>query len=317
MIELSGSNRPSRSWAIVLAGGEGVRLRPLVREVFGDNRPKQYARLLGSRSLLGQTLDRVGLSIGAERTLVVTMAQHAGYIAEELAHRPRPVVVVQPADRGTLAGILYPAHRVSWRDPEATVAVFPSDHLVVAEAEFMAHVAEVVRWVERTPERAVLLGAPASSPEIEYGWIEPAEPLGEISSGPVRAVRRFWEKPSQGQAQACLAAGHVWNTSVIVAKVRVLLELGRLALPGLDDRLTRIRHFVGTPEEPAAIHQAYELLPNGNFSHAVLETYPGRFAVSRLPRVGWSDLGSPSRVMEAITEMSTPPDWARVLVKSA
>jgi hypothetical protein len=58
-------------------------------------------------------------------------------------------------------------------------------------------------------------------------------------------------------------------------------------------------------------------MPSGNFSHAILEAYAGRLAVSRLPRVGWSDLRSPSRVMEAIEELSTPPPWAKVLVKSA
>src|SRR5262245_15470261 len=59
-------------WAIVLAGGEGVRLRSLVRRALGDDRPKQYARLLGDRSLLGQTLDRVSLGIPIDRTVVVT-----------------------------------------------------------------------------------------------------------------------------------------------------------------------------------------------------------------------------------------------------
>ena len=70
-------------WAIVLAGGEGLRLRPLVRQVLGDDRPKQYVRLLGARTLLRQTLDRIGLAIPETRTLVVTVRHHAGYVAEE------------------------------------------------------------------------------------------------------------------------------------------------------------------------------------------------------------------------------------------
>ena len=67
-------------WAIVLAGGEGMRLRGLTRRLYGDDRPKQYAALVGARSLLRQTLDRVGLLVPPERTVVVTLASHARYV---------------------------------------------------------------------------------------------------------------------------------------------------------------------------------------------------------------------------------------------
>lgn len=97
-------------WAVVLAGGEGMRLRPLVRQVLGDDRPKQYVRLLGSRTLLRKTLDRIALAIPRTRTLVVTVRRHAGYIAEEFAGAAQPTVLAQPLDRGTAAGVLYPAH---------------------------------------------------------------------------------------------------------------------------------------------------------------------------------------------------------------
>jgi mannose-1-phosphate guanylyltransferase len=305
-------------WAIVLAGGEGMRLRSLVRQVLGEDRPKQYARLLGARSLLGQTLDRIGLAIPETRTLVSTVRQHAGFIAEEFsAASPRPTVLAQPFDRGTAAGVLYPAHWIAWRNPEAIVAIFPADHFLLGEATFMAHVAEVAGWAEKNPERLVLLGAQPTSPEVEYGWIEPDERLGDVSTGPIRAVRQFWEKPAVARARACMTAGHLWNTSVIIGKVATLVQAGCQALPELSDRLARIEPFAGTPEEPGAVRQAYELMPKANFSRGVLEACPEMLAVSRLPRIVWSDLGSPHRVMEALTRMRIRPEWARSLAPSA
>lgn len=297
-------------WAVILAGGEGMRLRPLVRRMLGADRPKQYVRLLGQQTLLRQTLDRVSLAIPEERTLVVTVRRHAGYIAEEFSGGTHPRILAQPLDRGTAAGVLYPAHWIAWRNPEATVAIFPSDHFLLGETSFMAHVAEVVAWVEKHPERLVLLGAPPSSPEVEYGWIEPGEALGDVSTGPVRAVRQFWEKPSVARARACLESGHLWNTSVLVGKVAALVQTGWQALPGLSDRLAHIEPFVGTPEEADAVRQAYELMPRANFSKDVLETAGDAIAVSRLPRIVWSDLGSPHRVMEALTRMRIRPEWA-------
>ena len=297
-------------WAVILAGGEGMRLRPLVRRMLGADRPKQYVRLLGQQTLLRQTLDRVSLAIPEERTLVVTVRRHAGYISEEFSGGTHPRLLAQPLDRGTAAGVLYPAHWIAWRNPEATVAIFPSDHFMLGETSFMAHVAEVVAWVEKHPERLVLLGAPPSSPEVEYGWIEPGEALGDVSTGPVRAVRQFWEKPSVARARACLESGHLWNTSVLVGKVATLVQTGWQALPALSDRLAHIEPFVGTPEEADAVRQAYELMPRANFSKDVLEATGDALAVSRLPRIVWSDLGSPHRVMEALTRMRIRPEWA-------
>ncbi|MGH7415784.1 MAG: sugar phosphate nucleotidyltransferase [Candidatus Rokuibacteriota bacterium] len=302
---------PPRCWAVVLAGGEGMRLRSLVRQVLGADRPKQYVRLLGPRTLLRQTLDRVSLAIPDERTLVVTVRQHAGYIAEEFSGAAHPRVLAQPLDRGTAAGVLYPAHWIAWRNPEATVAIFPSDHFLLGETSFMAHIAEVTEWVDKHPERLVLLGAQPTSPEVEYGWIEPDEHLGELSTGAVRTVRQFWEKPSVARARTCLGAGHLWNTSVLVGKVATLVQAGWQALPELSDRLARIEPFVGTPEEGDAVRQAYELMSKANFSRDVLEVCPDALAVSRLPRIVWSDLGSPHRVMEALTRMRIRPEWAR------
>jgi mannose-1-phosphate guanylyltransferase len=300
-----------RCWAVVLAGGEGMRLRSLVRQVLGADRPKQYVRLLGPRTLLRQTLDRVSLAIPDERTLVVTVRQHAGYIAEEFSGAAHPRILAQPLDRGTAAGVLYPAHWIAWRNPEATVAIFPSDHFLLGETSFMAHIAEVTEWVDKHPERLVLLGARPTSPEVEYGWIEPDEHLGELSTGAVRTVRQFWEKPSVARARTCLGAGHLWNTSVLVGKVATLVQAGWQALPELSDRLARIEPFVGTPEEGDAVRQAYELMSKANFSRDVLEVCPDALAVSRLPRIVWSDLGSPHRVMEALTRMRIRPEWAR------
>jgi mannose-1-phosphate guanylyltransferase len=301
------SSRRMNVWAVVLAGGEGVRLRPLVRRLLGEDRPKQYAKLFGSRTLLRQTLDRVALGIPVARTVVVTVNGHAGYIAEELTGNERPHVLAQPSNRGTAAAILYAAHWVGTRDADATVVVFPSDHLVVSETRFIAHVAEVAAWVERQPDRVVLLGAQPAAPEVDYGWIEPGEPVGEITTGPVSAVRRFWEKPSIVQARINLMSGHLWNTSVIVGKAAALRLLGSRWVPPMSERLARAVCFVDTPHERAALHQAYELMGKASFSRAILERAPSSVAVSRLPRMTWCDLGSPRRAMAALAGLEARP----------
>src|SRR6266481_9821716 len=78
-------------WAVVLAGGQGMRLRELTRHVYGDDRPKQYAVLTGGKSLLRQTLDRVSVLIPRQQMAVVTMTGHSAYMAAGLRHEtPAP-----------------------------------------------------------------------------------------------------------------------------------------------------------------------------------------------------------------------------------
>jgi mannose-1-phosphate guanylyltransferase len=314
------SRAPERNpscWAIVLAGGEGLRLRPLVRQIVGADRPKQYVPLLGQRSLLRQTLDRVSLVIACERTVVITASRHLGYVNEEFASTARPTILAQPFDRGTAAGVLYPAHWITWHDPEAIVALFPSDHLISDEATFMAHVTEVIAWVKEHPEHMVLVGAQPTYPEVEYGWIEPGIPLGDLSTGAVRAVRRFTEKPSLPHARMYLEAGHLWNTLILVARVATLVQAGWETVPLLSESLSRIEPFLGTPAETPAVRQAYDLMPEENFSRSVLQGCSDMLAVACMPRTAWSDLGSPDRVMDAVARMRIRPEWATRLLPTA
>jgi mannose-1-phosphate guanylyltransferase len=301
---------PGQLWAIVLAGGEGVRLRPLTGKICGEQRPKQYVPLFEGRSLLDQTLDRVGLIVPRSRTVVVTLRSHSRYFFGPFAAAGSPHVLVQPADRGTAAGVLFPAQWVAWQDPEATVAVFPSDHFVLETAAFMDHVARVAAWVDEHPDRLVLLGAQATEPEVEYGWIEPGRPLDAEAPVRIWEIRRFWEKPSADMARICLEAGCLWNTFILVGKARTFIRAGQEALPEVADRLARIGRFTGTEHEGWAVQQAYALMPKANFSRSILESVPPFLAVSRLPGVTWSDLGSPQRVLQVVRSLGMAPPWA-------
>jgi mannose-1-phosphate guanylyltransferase len=286
----------------------------LTRYVCGDERPKQFAPLLGGRSLLRQTLDRVWLGIPLARTLMVTHVRDAGYLAQEFAPEARPECLVQPEDRGTAAAILWAAQTIAIREPDAVAVVFPSDHYVEGEPAFMDHVLEVGAFIRQQPDELVLVGAVPDAADPEYGWIEPGEPVGRLRSGPVWRVRRFWEKPAPEQARACLEAGALWNTFVLVARAAALAALGRETLPELSARIERLGAFVGAPEATWAIRQAFALAPRASFSHEVLERVPAGLAVSRLPAcVRWADWGTPERVITTLRRAGLRPRWLGTL----
>jgi len=302
---------------VVLAGGQGIRLRELTRHVYGDDRPKQYAVLTGSKSLLRQTLDRVSRLVPRQQIAVVTMAGHSAYATAELKHEtPTPHVIEQPRDRGTAAAVLLAAHWILARDPAAMMVVLPSDHFVGEDEAFMGHVGDALGFLDRQGDRIVLLGAQPSEPETDYGWIELGEPLPGSGPSQLYRVRHFREKPTQAIAEELYRGGALWNTFVFAGRATTLVEAGSDCLPALHERLIRLSRFLGTEHERWAIRQAYELSPRANFSHAVLERCPRKLAVVRLSAVSWRDLGTPRRVVKTLGELGMQPDWLRTLQPS-
>jgi mannose-1-phosphate guanylyltransferase len=299
----------SPTWALILAGGDGTRLRPLTTIVAGDTRPKQFCALLDGETLLDRTRRRADLVARFDRQVIVVTRTHEPYyraLATELAPGR---LVVQPENRGTAAGILYPLLRVADLAGDVPVAVFPSDHYVGDDHAFVAYVESAVDVVRHHPDLVVLLGVHPDRPETEYGWIEPFGMPLALDGEAVFRIRRFCEKPSLAVAESLLRRGGLWNSFVMVGRVSAFLDLVRLTAPDLHAAFACVRGMVGTEAEPQAIDALYAGLPTLSFSDRVLARGTERLVTVRVKSVEWSDWGHPQRVVASLRRHGRAPAW--------
>ncbi len=277
-------------WTIVLAAGDGTRLQSLTRALHGEALPKQFAILQGQRSLLETTLLRTAELTPPERTVVVAQAEREGLARTRVTGFPGIDVIAQPMNLGTGPGLLLPLARVISRDPEAIVVVTPSDHYVQDVTPFI----ESVRRAEAVARSGsvVLLGAVPDGPETQYGWI-----VGSPDECPdSHRVCRFEEKPAARVAEALFDSGALWNTFVIVAQARVLWDLAGEHLPSQTANLNCLR---GTSFANDVLRDLYARMAPADFSRDVLQN-ARKLRVVRLSRCGWSDWGTPERVIDSL-----------------
>jgi mannose-1-phosphate guanylyltransferase len=233
---------------------------------------------------------------------------HERFYAEELADVKPSQVVAQPSNKGTAAAIISSLQRVTTLAGDPIVGFFPTDHYYSREARFVTSVRLALRIASSRLETIILLGAVAKHPEVEYGWIEPGTGLECPLSDSLCRVRRFWEKPSAQVAQAHHARGCLWNTFVMIGRASAFLNILKAAAPRMLQALGADRCQSDTEPYMADGVKAYAALTPGDFSQQVLSVSTGQLAVLPLGSVGWSDLGTPERVMFAMARYGLSSD---------
>lgn len=284
-------------WALVLAAGEGSRLRHITVDHDGAPLPKQFWSLPGRPSLVREAVRRAARAVPGERIMAVVAAEHEPHWRRELAAFPQRNLVVQPENRGTAAGILLPLLTIAHRDPEAQVLILPSDHFVSDEEALTAAINAAMGELRSDDQRVLLLGITPDEADPELGYIVPG--TADRAAEQARPVARFHEKPSPEIARALVAEGGLWNSFILVASARALLALVEARLPRLFEALILAR-LAEAGGARLALGDAYRSLPVNDFSRDVLQGAEARLGVVPVAGCGWSDLGTPERLARCL-----------------
>jgi mannose-1-phosphate guanylyltransferase len=294
------------TWAVVLAGGEGTRLRKMTTNRQGIVIPKQYCSLDRSSCLLQDAITRSGSVAMPSHICTVVAAQHRQWWTSAVTNLNPANVFVQPQNKGTAVGVLLALLTLEMRNPQATVVLLPADHYFREEDSITRGLRAAANLARANSSSTYLLGTDPDSPDTELGYILPKE---ECIDKPASIVG-FTEKPNTEFAKELISLGAMWNLFILVGSVNSLLQLFAEEHAGVvyDLREALKCNVAGWPQR---LDEFYARIEPMDFSHDILEVQANRLQVIRVPNCGWTDLGTPKRVEATVRSIVTRADRRR------
>ncbi len=271
-----------------MAGGVGSRFWPISRTSY----PKQFLDILGvGKSLLQQTFDRFTGIMPPENIFIVSNAEYAELIRQQLPSIPVENILLEPYRRNTAPCIAYAAYRIMKKDKDARMVVAPSDHLILKEDVF----ADVVNsGLEFTGNNPVLLtiGIKPSRPETGYGYIQ-IDKNSSIDQGgkSFNKVKTFTEKPDLKLAKVFLESGEFsWNAGIFFWSLESILKAFEQHLPEINQSFAEGIELYETEREESFIKETYGACKNISIDYGVMEKADNVYVLTA--DFGWSDLGT-------------------------
>jgi mannose-1-phosphate guanylyltransferase len=279
-------------YGLILAGGRGTRFWPRSRK----RTAKQVLNVVGERTLIQATVDRLAPVIDPERIWILTNDHLRDIIITQLPGVPRRQILSEPMQRNTAPAIGLAAQILHAQDREAVMGVFPSDHVIGRNAPYRAVIRSAFKGAGEG--HLMVVGIQPRWPETGYGYVE--FPKGSAAGGAnALAVRSFHEKPALAKAKRYLAAGNFyWNSGMFFWRTDVLLQQLRHHLPRTATVLASLPRF-GSRRFDGQLKTAFPLCDNISIDHAVLEKATGVRGIAAAD-FGWNDVGSWNAVYELL-----------------
>lgn len=270
---------------IILCGGSGTRLWPLSRKSL----PKQFVPLIGDKSLLEGTIERVQ---SFESPIFITSEEHRFLVADLLKitqGNKKNTILLEPAEKNTAAAMAITSLLPDIH-PEDLLLFLPSDHFIPDTSAFISTIYSGVKVAQAG--YIVTFGVQPTFPSSAYGYIQKGASIDKDNF----YVENFVEKPGVESAHEMLNSGnYLWNAGIFLCRAGVLLEALKQHAPDILELCTQAMNqaridgrFLRPDSEP------FLACRSESIDYAVMEHFD---KVAVVPFVGaWSDVGSWSAV---------------------
>jgi mannose-1-phosphate guanylyltransferase len=271
------------NWAIIMAGGFGERFWPKSRR----KQPKQLLPIVGDKTMIQQTVERVRPLVGDARILVVTNHEQAALVRKQL---PRVKHVIgEPVGRNTAPCVGLAAAIIGARDPGAVMAVLPADSFIRDTETYRRVVGDALK-LAKTQDVLLTIGIEPTSAHTGYGYVQVGEELSTNLATKFWKARRFVEKPDRKTAEEFLASGEYrWNAGMFVWSFRAVAEAYRKYQPALWEACERIQTAEGTKSFSRVLAREYPKMEKISVDYAIMEKADNVVVASG--DFDWDDVG--------------------------
>jgi len=276
-------NKKKHRYCVIMCGGIGSRFWPYSR----TDRPKQFIDFFGTgRSLLQMSYDRILPMVPKENILILTNERYKELVCEQLPELAEDQILLEPARRNTAPCIAWAAYHIAARDPQASMIVTPSDHLITKELEFQKAVLKGFEFVEFR-SALLTLGITPVRPETGYGYIQ----VGASVNGNINEVKTFTEKPNKELAKVFLESGEFfWNSGIFLWSAESIIGALKRYAPDVTAIFDKGAGLYGTPSERTFIEENFPGCMSISIDFAVMEKATNVFVET--VSFGWNDLGT-------------------------
>ena len=272
--------------AVIMAGGAGTRFWPASTR----QNPKQLLDLASDRSMIQETVARLGDLCEPQQVMIVTNERLVDAIGKQLPELPPEQIVGEPCKRDTAPCIGLAAELALAQDENATLAVMPADHVIGPIEVYQQAMKNAVQLVEADSTRLVTFGIKPEFPAETYGYIERGEPV-TFSDAEVYRVNRFREKPTRKVAEEYIEQGNFyWNAGIFVWKARTILSALKEYEPIMHAHIGAIGEAIGSSDYNEVLNREFSAIKGKSIDFAVMEKHPN-VVVLEAP-FDWDDVGT-------------------------
>lgn len=271
-------------YVVIMAGGIGSRFWPKSRTGF----PKQFLDILNTgKTLIQWTYERYAAFIPKENIFVVTSDEYTAIVKKQLPELCPDNILAEPSRKNTAPCIAYISFKLLQKDPEASLIVAPSDHMILDNEHYRKITLQALDFVSHI-KSLVTLGINPTHPNTGYGYIQ--HDAMPVADG-IYKVKTFTEKPNLELAKTFLSSGDfLWNAGIFVWQVKNVVKAFELFQPEMFELFDGEKEYYNTPEEKKAIDRIYPLCTNISIDVAVMEKADNVYVIPA--SFGWSDLGT-------------------------
>lgn len=283
-------------YAVIMAGGTGKRLWPLSRQ----KRPKQVLKLLDGQTLLTRCFDRLRPVFDVRNILVLTNAEYADLVREDLHDLPMHNVIAEPAVRDTAGAIGLAAAVLAKHDPAAVMSILTADQLIEPPEVLQQALKDAFEFIAGNPDALITFGIKPTFPSTQLGYIKCVNPREwPRCRNAVYSVESFREKPDRPTAERYVGSGqYFWNSGMFVWRAQTILANLHRFLPDSVEPLRRIAAAWDTPDQEMALQEWFPKLPKISIDYAVMEKAEQVHAIQL--NCKWLDMGSFAALADVI-----------------